>query len=111
MLHARKDYDRIQDPEGLIPEDEPVFLLRAKDILAPGILIHWASELVIRGGDKEMASIVVKHAKKMIDWQEEHGCKLPDLPRVEIDPNCDHQQAIKDYVANKSWCPKCGYYI
>lgn len=27
MLHARKDYMRIQDPENKIPQDEPVFLL------------------------------------------------------------------------------------
>jgi HSP20 family protein len=26
MQHARDDYDRIQDPSGLIPDDEPVFL-------------------------------------------------------------------------------------
>jgi hypothetical protein len=30
MKHARDDYNRIQDPAGLIPEDEPVFLLRAQ---------------------------------------------------------------------------------
>ena len=28
MKHARDDYNRIQDPAGKIPEDEPVFLLR-----------------------------------------------------------------------------------
>lgn len=30
MLHAREDYNRFQDPEGLIPDDEPVFLLRGQ---------------------------------------------------------------------------------
>ena len=37
MLHARKDYQRIQDPLNAkdkgIPKDEPVFLLRAQDPL------------------------------------------------------------------------------
>lgn len=26
MLHARDDYNRIQDPENKIPENEPVFI-------------------------------------------------------------------------------------
>lgn len=34
MIHARDDYNRIQDPAGKIPADEPVFLLRAQDALA-----------------------------------------------------------------------------
>jgi len=34
MKHARPDYDRIQDPAGLIPKYEPVFLLRGQDKLA-----------------------------------------------------------------------------
>ncbi|KKL64489.1 hypothetical protein LCGC14_2164550 [marine sediment metagenome] len=35
MLYARKDYNKqIQDSENIIPDDEPVFLLRAQDINA-----------------------------------------------------------------------------
>lgn len=79
MIHAREDYMRIQDPENKIPADEPVFLLRGQDVLAPGILMKWATELIIRGGDKKMAKMVTDHALKMIEWQEEHGSKLPDL--------------------------------
>ena len=86
MLHARKDYDRIQDPSGKIGEDEPVFLLRAKDELAPICLILWAEELIRRGGDKKMANMVAEHAAKMIDWQEKNGCRLPDLPGESIKP-------------------------
>ena len=36
MIHARDDYNRIQDPAGKIPADEPVFLLRAQDELGIG---------------------------------------------------------------------------
>lgn len=79
MIHARADYNRIQDPSGKIGEDEPVFLLRAKDSLAPGILMMWATELINRGGDKKMAKMVTDHAVKMVEWQEKNGCKLPDL--------------------------------
>lgn len=42
MKHARPDYNRIQDPAGLIPEDEPVFLLRGQDVLAPSLVKDWA---------------------------------------------------------------------
>lgn len=42
MKHAREDYDRIQDPLGLIPEDEPVFLLRAQDRLACQAVAYYA---------------------------------------------------------------------
>ena len=46
MKHARPDYDRIQDPlpvsEGGIPEDEPVFLLRAQDCIAARVVRIWA---------------------------------------------------------------------
>lgn len=81
MIHARNDYNHIQDSTGKIKEDEPVFLLRAKDMLAPHILILWAEELISRGGDKAMAKMVTDHAVKMINWQEQNGCKLPDLPK------------------------------
>lgn len=79
MLHARKDYMRIQDPEGLIPKDEPVFLLRGQDILAPELLRQWAVNLLLKGGSGIMAEIVIKHAKLMEDWQKQGKCKLPDL--------------------------------
>ena len=42
MKHARKDYDRIQDPENKIPDDEPVFLIRGQDTTAPAVLRYWA---------------------------------------------------------------------
>lgn len=87
MIHARKDYDHIQDPSGKIAADEPVFLLRAKDSLAPGILLKWANELIVQGGDKKMARMVAVHAADMIFWQMKNGCKLPDLPSKFVDAN------------------------
>lgn len=81
MKHARKDYDRIQDPLNKIPEDEPVFLLRAKDALAPGILIEWANRLRAAGGDTKMAEMVENHAGLMLEYRSAHGFKIPDLPK------------------------------
>ncbi|OGM08859.1 hypothetical protein A2Z67_02520 [Candidatus Woesebacteria bacterium RBG_13_36_22] len=83
MKHAREDYNRIQDPAGLIPDDEPVFLLRGQDILAPDLLRTWAIQLLAKGGSGIMAEMVMKWSKKMTEWQEKHKAKLPDLPEYE----------------------------
>jgi hypothetical protein len=82
MKHARPDYDQIQDPAGLIPEDEPVFLLRGQDVLAPKLLDRWAKKLLAKGGSIEMADIVFKHAEAMLRWQATHKKKVPDLPQL-----------------------------
>ena len=84
MLHARKDYRSIQisgdDPEfsPTIGADEPVFLLRAKDALAPATLEFWADELSSRGGDAATVNHVHAWADLMRRWQAEHGNKIPD---------------------------------
>jgi len=80
MKYAREDYERIQDPWDLIPEDEPVFLLRGQDELAPDLLINWAIQLLAKGGSGVMAEMVIKHAGAMKVWQEKIAKKLPDLP-------------------------------
>ena len=80
MKHAREDYNRIQDPDGLIPEDEPVFLLRAKDALAPEIVYAWAVRLEAQKGDPETVAQVKNWAKVMKLWQQNNESKLPDTP-------------------------------
>lgn len=79
MLHAREDYNRIQDPEGKIPEDEPVFLLRAQDVNAPEVVENWAFANELRGGDPKLSELARAHAVRMREWQHLHGCKAPDL--------------------------------
>jgi len=81
MKHASSDYDRIQDPENKIPEDEPVFLLRGQDTFAPELLLRWASKLRLHQGDSNMARMVEDHAQKMIEWQNKVKVKIPDLPQ------------------------------
>lgn len=82
MIHAREDYNRrIQDSENIIPADEPVFLLRGQDALAPSLVLDWASRMRSLGGDPNMADLARVQAQKMIAWQDEHGVKAPDLPR------------------------------
>jgi len=90
MRHARADYDRIQDPAGIIGEDEPVFLLRAKDQLAAGLVRQWSRELWRLAAleppglrQEEMlatARAVWAHAERMEEWGRQHGTKVPDTP-------------------------------
>jgi len=79
MKHAREDYNRIQDPDEKIPDNEPVFLLRGQDVLAPNLLREWARQLLIKGGSCEMAKLVYDHADDMDKWQKEVKVKIPDL--------------------------------
>ncbi len=82
MIHARADYNRIQDPAGIIPDDEPVFLLRARDVSAPAVVRRWADIHAQQGGDPLMASMARKHAERMEVWQAANGSKVADLPEV-----------------------------
>lgn len=80
MKHARKDYDRIQDPAGLIGEDEPVFLLRAKDHLAPAVIRFWATTAMLQGVDVKTVQMALGQARRMELWRLTHDSKLPDVP-------------------------------
>lgn len=81
MKHARPDYNRIQDPENLIPQDEPVFLLRAKDTTAPSIVRAWASaQRMNPKADSKMIYMAEQHADAMEAWQNNHGQQWADLP-------------------------------
>ena len=80
MKHARSDYDRIQDPDGEIPEDEPVFMLRAQDIVAPQVVEIWAMAAHNAGAADDIVQHAYEHAGLMRKWQQEHGSKVPDMP-------------------------------
>lgn len=82
MKHARPDYDRIQDPAGLIPKDEPVFLLRAQDTCAPHALVEWIESSRALGVDEEMLAAAERQLTAMAEWQREHGHKAADMPKV-----------------------------
>lgn len=88
MLHARPDYNRIQDPAlhepsllapGTAPfaADEPVFLLRAKDRTAPRVLRAWAA---LQPAGSQSTQLALQQAEAMERWQAEHGSKYADLP-------------------------------
>ena len=78
MKHAREDYDRIQDPEGKIPADEPVFLLRGQDRLAHRAVSYYAM-LAREAGCIDVATASEKQARAMCK-RLLHKAKLPDMP-------------------------------
>lgn len=78
--------------EPIIPEDEPVFLLRAKDALAPDLVRSWAQQLrnnmtreLHEGSRSEMSDLadrVMDWAYEMEEYAAEHydGGYIPDTP-------------------------------
>jgi hypothetical protein len=82
MRHARPDYNRIQDPHNLIPEDEPVFLLRGKDKTAPDTVETWANLAEEAGASPNIINAARKQAQAMRDWQAKHGNQIPDMEGI-----------------------------
>jgi hypothetical protein len=59
--------------------DEPIFVLRAQDILAPEMVREWAYRAAVLGSPREKIVEARKLADRMEDWQIEHGRrKVPD---------------------------------
>lgn len=88
MKHARPDYEgRFVDngapgrPDHVIPEDEPVLLVRGQDRAAPATARAWAEENDRLGGDPMMSTRVRQHALRIEEWQASTGkSKLADMP-------------------------------
>ena len=76
MLHARKDYNRIQDPENKIPEDEPVFLLRAQDQVAAEVVRYWAYLHKHKGGADDIAMLAIEQSRLMDEWPKHKSADL-----------------------------------
>ena len=79
MKHARADYDRIQDPAGKIPDNEPVFLIRGQDLAAPAALRAYAMLAHENGAKRDLVDAVLDHVRLMEEWQRQIARKTPDL--------------------------------
>ena len=76
MRHAREDYERFQDPAGIIPDDEPVFLIRGQDTVGHHVVRTWAHLAEMIGADPDMIRMAREHADRMEAWPKH---KVPDL--------------------------------
>jgi hypothetical protein len=59
-------------------DDEPLFVLRATDEIAPQIVRWWAREAELAGTPREKVMEAHQLADAMLAWQESHGAKVPD---------------------------------
>jgi hypothetical protein len=84
VIHARSDYDRIQDPANKIGADEPVILFRAQDALMPAVLAYYADLLRQHRSAQHMIDTTLAHEQKTRQWQRMRGCKLPDMPEEAV---------------------------
>jgi hypothetical protein len=85
MKFTRDDYNRrIVDLEGKIPEDEPVFLLRAQDKFSSVTLKKYCdfleeeANLTHNQALLDMAHELRQHAHAMLMWKFSH---VPDKPK------------------------------
>lgn len=61
-----------------IPDDEPLFLLRGQDKLAPFAVEHWAGLALSKGLQPHMIDAAIRVKSAMILWKPQ---KMPDMPR------------------------------
>lgn len=82
MRHARRSYQTIQDSSGRIPEDEPVFVLRAKDRVAPVVMRIYADLARAAGADPKFIETVELWSRQMETYAFSvyGGGKVPDAP-------------------------------
>jgi hypothetical protein len=95
MVHARKDYARIQDPWGKIGDDEPVFLIRAQDALMIPILGAYLKLYTDNQHHDHLISMqIAEHIKTVVSWiQKNPGrTKLADAPKEHC--NCPAETVV-----------------
>jgi hypothetical protein len=93
MKHARPDYAFIVDTSGKIPDDEPVFLLRAQDINAASTVEYWASLSIRSGSDQDIISMAITQAELMRAWPLH---KIADVPAPTASPEIIRDDVITD---------------
>ena len=59
-------------------DDEPVFVLRSTDKLAPAAVRSWAVTALNAEVNSEKVLGAMEFAYVMEEWQRTNGCKIPD---------------------------------
>lgn len=122
MLHARTDYNiRIQDSENIIPSDEPVFLIRGKDIVGPSAVEAWADLAEKVGASEHIVAAARRQAELMREYQEMNKLevKVPDMKESDVSVEITKQTyaMMRCMVCNFEYtyegrkiCPNCSSY-
>jgi DNA-binding phage protein len=61
----------------VIPDDEPVFVIRAQDVVSGDAVRAWADLAEKAGASEKMVAMARNHARLMDQWPKK---KVPDLP-------------------------------
>lgn len=108
MKHARDDYARIQDPKGLIPDDEPVFLLRGQDKCAPAAVDAWIRQASYNGASPAIILAAAAQRNRMVEWQSTVKVKTPDMPappqpepQAPFRYDLDELETMRRYIARE----------
>lgn len=122
MHHARSDYNiRIQDSENIIPSDEPVFLIRAKDLVGPSAVEAWANLAEKAGASEHIVAAARRQADLMREYQDKNKLevKVPDMEKSVIAVDISKQERAiihctkchSEYTySGSSKCPFCSSY-
>lgn len=63
---------------GKAADDEPVFVLRAKDLLAPETIEHWSEQARAYSTGLQKGYQALEVAQEMRNWQDQNIAKVPD---------------------------------
>lgn len=63
----------------IIPDDEPVFLIRGQDLAAIPAAEAWCEAAHELGAEPEIIATVRRHIELVREWQQTHA-KVPDAP-------------------------------
>jgi hypothetical protein len=82
MGYDRK-YGDVSTTEGYIPSDEPVFMLRARDVCSVGTIAHYLALSIEAGSSKEHLDLVLDSVDEFRLWRDAHvdDMKVPDSVR------------------------------
>jgi hypothetical protein len=61
-----------------VGDEEPIFILRASDALAPSIVNEWIRAARRNGVNADKIASATRHLQAIWDWQAVYDHKLPD---------------------------------
>lgn len=75
---AENKYGRVTVERGHIPEDEPVFVLRAQDVLSTHAIEAYYKACVGSGLPESHTEAVRAAHNDFVEWQDHNPIKIPD---------------------------------
>lgn len=81
-------YGNVTTERGTIAPDEPVFIIRGRDVSAPDAIDAYAEVAAANGADETLCATAHERADSIRDWQ----LQRPDVVKV---PSIDPGQIVK----------------